>query len=191
MTTPLQIYMDESGLELLDTMGPRAPLDEVPCGAHCDPRFDAEPRRRSIAEGLRNDRGPVKISAGASTTIWRRASLRKKQLRPIESGAGRDRVYVDTSAWIAFFSAHNQNHAEAKRLFREAVSRNVLLTTTNLVLAEVHRLILHRVGVAAAALALERIVSSTKTSVVFASAEHHARRYGMACQVHRAPHHLH
>ena len=100
--------------------------------------------------------------------------MRKKRLRPIESGAGRDSVYVDTSAWIAFFSARDQNHAEAERLFREAVVQNVLLTTTNLVLAEVHRLILHRVGVTAAALALERIVSSAKTSVVFASSTHHA-----------------
>jgi predicted nucleic acid-binding protein len=50
----------------------------------------------------------------------------------------------------------------------------VLLTTTNLVLAEVHRLILHRVGVTAAGLALNRIVSSIRTSVVFASSAHHA-----------------
>jgi predicted nucleic acid-binding protein len=83
-------------------------------------------------------------------------------------------VYVDTSAWIAFFSARDQNHAEAARMFREAVARNVPLTTTNLVIAEVHRLILHRVGVIAAALALDRIVSSAGTSVVFASSAHHA-----------------
>ena len=100
--------------------------------------------------------------------------MRKKQLRPIGGGPGGDRVYVDTSAWIAFFSSRDQNHANAERLFREAVSRNALLTTTNLVLAEVHRLILHRVGMAAAALALQRIVSSSRTSVVFASGAHHA-----------------
>jgi predicted nucleic acid-binding protein len=115
-----------------------------------------------------------KISASASTTIWRRASLRRKQVRPIGGGAAGNRVYVDTSAWIAFFSARNQNHAEAERLFREAAARNVLLTTTNLVLAEVHRLILYRVGAAAATLALGRIESSTRTSVVFASEAHHS-----------------
>jgi len=99
--------------------------------------------------------------------------LRKRQIRVTGSGAGRDKVYVDTSAWIAFFSARDQNHVEAERLFREAVSRNVLLTTTNLVLAEVHRLILHRVGVAAASLALDRIGSSGFTSIVFALGVHH------------------
>jgi predicted nucleic acid-binding protein len=81
---------------------------------------------------------------------------------------------VDTSAWIAFFSARDQNHAEAERLFREAVLRNVILTTTNLVLAEIHRLILHRGGVAPAALALNRIGSSPRTSIVFATAGHHS-----------------
>ncbi len=81
---------------------------------------------------------------------------------------------MDTSAWIAFFSARDQNHAEAERLFREAVSRKVFLTTTNLVLAEVHRLILHRVGVAAAAFALDRIGSSASVSIVFASDVDHS-----------------
>jgi len=81
---------------------------------------------------------------------------------------------VDTSAWIAFLSARDQYHAEAEGLFREAVGRNVLLTTTNLVLAEVHRLILHRVGAGAAAQALDRIESSARVSIVFASGAHHA-----------------
>ena len=100
--------------------------------------------------------------------------MRKRQLRATGSGTGRDKVYVDTSAWIAFFSARDQNHVEAERLFREAVSSKVLLTTTNLVLAEVHRLILHRVGAAAAAMALDRIGSSGFTSIVFASGVHHS-----------------
>jgi uncharacterized protein len=100
--------------------------------------------------------------------------LRKEQFRATGSRAVRDSVYVDTSAWIAFFSARDQNHAEAERLFREAVLRKVLLTTTNLVLAEVHRLILHRAGVAAACVALERIGLSAYTSVVFAADRHHS-----------------
>ncbi len=100
--------------------------------------------------------------------------MRKSQLRVTASGAGRDRIYVDTSVWIAFFSARDQNHAEAERLIREAASRNVLLTTTNLVLAEVHRLVLHRAGVAAASFALDRIATSAHTSIVFASGPHHS-----------------
>jgi len=45
--------------------------------------------------------------------------------------------------------------------------------TTNLILAEVHRLILHRAGVPAAAFAIRRIDQSDRTKVVFATAAHH------------------
>ncbi len=100
--------------------------------------------------------------------------MRKKQPRVIGSGAGSDKVYVDISAWIAFFSAHDQNHAEADRFMREALSHSVLLITKNLVLAEVHRLILHRAGVAPAALVFARIGSSASTTILFASEVHHA-----------------
>ncbi len=99
--------------------------------------------------------------------------MRKEPPAAIASGAGRDSVYVDTSAWIAFFSARDQNHAVAEQLFREAVARKVVLMTTNLVLAEVHRLILHRVGMRAANLALDRIESSARTSILFATDVHH------------------
>ncbi len=100
--------------------------------------------------------------------------MRTRQRRPIGSAVARGSVYVDTSGWIALFSARDQNHAEADRLFREAIARNVPLITANLVLAEVHRLILHRVGAEGAALALDRIESSARVSIVFASAAHHA-----------------
>ncbi len=100
--------------------------------------------------------------------------MREKSSRITGSGAGKNKVYVDTSAWIAFFSARDQNHIEAERLIREAVAHGALLITTNLVLAEVHRLILHRAGVAPAAMALDRIGSSLSTSILFASEAHHA-----------------
>ncbi len=99
--------------------------------------------------------------------------MQKKPPRPTGSGAGRDSVYVDTSAWIALLSARDQNHAVAEQLFREAVALKVVLMTTNLVLAEVHRLILHRVGMRAANLALDRIESSARTSILFATDAHH------------------
>ncbi|MBP1597170.1 MAG: hypothetical protein H6Q05_2547 [Acidobacteria bacterium] len=90
------------------------------------------------------------------------------------SGAGRYSIFVDTSAWIAFFSARDQNHSAAERLFREATARNASLVTTNLVLAEIHRLILHRAGVEAAGHALNTIESSARVSIVFSTGAHHA-----------------
>lgn len=82
-------------------------------------------------------------------------------------------VFVDTGAWIAFFSARDQHHGEAERLFRHAASRRVRLLTTNLVLAELHRLLLFRAGVRPAAAALARVDESALVVVDFPVRAHH------------------
>lgn len=83
------------------------------------------------------------------------------------------RLFVDSGAWIALVSARDQHHAEADALFREVVTRRTRLLTTNLVLAEVHRLLLFRAGVQAAAQALDRLEASPLLSIEFATAIHH------------------
>ena len=93
---------------------------------------------------------------------------------PLTAGIADDSaVFVDSSAWIALFSRRDQHHVEADRMFRSAVGSKKLLYTTNLVLAEIHRLLLYRTGSAAAAAALDRIESSPLVRIVFASAAHH------------------
>jgi predicted nucleic acid-binding protein len=89
------------------------------------------------------------------------------------------RVFVDSSAWFAVASASDGRHAEADRLLRRAVARRVPLVTTNLVLTEVHRLVLYRMGIRPAAAVLDRIEASRLVSIVHATAEHHraARRW--------------
>jgi len=89
------------------------------------------------------------------------------------------RVFVDSSAWFAVASASDGRHAEAERLLREAVAAGIGLVTTNLVLAEVHRLALVRMGIQPAAAMLDRIEASRLVSLVHATAEHHrvARRW--------------
>jgi predicted nucleic acid-binding protein len=82
-------------------------------------------------------------------------------------------VFVDSSAWIALLSARDQNHVEADVLFREAGRRRIALLTTNLVLAEVHRLLLFRAGRAPAAAALARLDESRMLKLIFASHAHH------------------
>jgi predicted nucleic acid-binding protein len=82
-------------------------------------------------------------------------------------------VFVDTSAWVALFSGRDQHHIEADRAFRTALARGVALLTTNLVVAELHRLLLFRAGTAAAAAAIERIDSSDCVTIGFADATHH------------------
>ena len=95
-------------------------------------------------------------------------------MRRTAPAAAPDRLFVDSSAWIALLSRRDQHHAEADALFRGAFGRGARLVTTNLVLAETHRLLLFRAGVRAAAAALDRLESSPALTLTFASAEHHA-----------------
>lgn len=91
------------------------------------------------------------------------------------SGDDPARLFVDSGAWLAFFSARDRLHPEADRLFRRAFARKIRLLTSNLVLAEVHRLLLYRTGIRAAAAALDRIdaAKSVGVEVVFADATVH------------------
>ena len=94
-------------------------------------------------------------------------------------GTGRGRaapalVFVDSSAWIALFSARDRHHEEVDRAFRAAVADSVRLVTTSLVLSEVHRFQLFHAGIAAAARALDAIDASRLVRVAFPHAEHHA-----------------
>ena len=82
-------------------------------------------------------------------------------------------LFVDSGAWIALRSQRDQHHAEADRLFRLALSSRTRLVTTNLVLAEVHRLTLFRAGVEAARRILDRLDASPSVTVHWESAEHH------------------
>jgi uncharacterized protein len=90
-------------------------------------------------------------------------------------GAAPRSLFVDSSAWIALLSARDQRHAEADALLREALSRRLPLLTTNLVLAEVHRLLLFRAGARAAAGALTRIEASERVTIEFSADSHHRR----------------
>ena len=89
------------------------------------------------------------------------------------------KLFVDSGAWMALRSRRDQHHAEADRLFRLAVSRRTPLLTTNLVIAEVHRLTLFRAGLEPAVRALDRIDASSIVTVHHATADDHvaARRW--------------
>ena len=84
------------------------------------------------------------------------------------------RVFVDTGAFVALLSARDDHHTEADGSFRQAAERHVPLVTTNLVVAEAHRLILFRAGIAAAKAALQAIDSSKALTLHFAMAADHA-----------------
>lgn len=89
------------------------------------------------------------------------------------------RVFVDSSAWFAVASASDGRHGEADALLRRAVAAKSTLLTTNLVLAEIHRLALVRMGIHPASMLLARIEASRFVSIVHATVDHHrgARRW--------------
>jgi len=93
--------------------------------------------------------------------------------RNLENRAGENSLFIDTSAWMALFSRRDQYHEDADRTFRKAVESKRRLFTTNLVLAETHRLVLQRVGIRAAATALAKIEASPLVRIEFAGAAHH------------------
>jgi predicted nucleic acid-binding protein len=85
-----------------------------------------------------------------------------------------ERLFVDSGAWVALRSRRDQYHGDADRLFREALQRRIPLLTTNLVIAETHRLTLFRAGAQAAWRGLDRIDASPSVTIHFPTAEHHA-----------------
>lgn len=94
--------------------------------------------------------------------------------RPRTAPAAPAKLFVDSGAWIALRSRRDQHHTEADRLFREALSRRIPLVTTNLIVAETHRLTLFRAGVHPALRALERLDASPSVTIHFATAADHA-----------------
>ena len=84
------------------------------------------------------------------------------------------RLFVDSSAWLALRSRRDQHHVDADRFFNEAIERHIPLLTTNLVVAETHRLTVFRAGIEPALRALERMDASRSVSIHFATAADHA-----------------
>jgi predicted nucleic acid-binding protein len=97
----------------------------------------------------------------------------------IARAAAPARLFVDSGAWLALRSRRDQHHAEADRLFREALARRVPLFTTNLVIAETHRLTLFRIGIQPALRALDLLDASESVTIRFPAAQEHsaARRW--------------
>ena len=82
-------------------------------------------------------------------------------------------LFVDSGAWIALANPRDQHHLDADRLFRAAAESRLGLVTTNLVVAEVHRFLLHRSDPAIAARALHQIEAARNLAIEFATPEHH------------------
>lgn len=76
------------------------------------------------------------------------------------------RVFVDTSAWYAIVDASDARHDSSVASFRGLSRTRAVLVTTGLVLAELHRLILHRSHPAAAIEAVRRVAATPRVELV-------------------------
>jgi len=99
--------------------------------------------------------------------------LQSAPKRPRPVGGEPASLFVDSGAWIALASARDLHHAEADSLFRIAATLRLPLLTTSLVVAEVHRFLLHRAGTAVAARVLDRLEGSPRLTVEFVRPEDH------------------
>src|SRR5262249_61411007 len=107
----------------------------------------AAPSRRAPRAPVRCRRGhrrspPPPTGARAPTAIGVSRSLPTRRHRTARAAAAPARLFVDSGGWIALRSRRDQYHAEADRLFREALQFRIPLVTTHLVIAEAHRLTL-------------------------------------------------
>ena len=93
-------------------------------------------------------------------------------------------LFVDSGAWLAWFSSRDGRHQDADRLIREAIRRKIPLFTSDLVLAEVHRLLLFRAGIKPAAAALDVVDRSPSVSVCFSTAPLHREARGWLARFH-------
>lgn len=79
-------------------------------------------------------------------------------------------VFVDTSAWYAITDRTDTDHPSAAATLKRLANSRARLVTTGHVLAELHRLTLHRSHRQAAAEAVRRIVSTPRVELVHADA---------------------
>ncbi|MGH7894154.1 MAG: type II toxin-antitoxin system VapC family toxin [Candidatus Binatia bacterium] len=83
-------------------------------------------------------------------------------------------MFVDSGVWIAFFSIRDGRHADADALIRAAAAHRLVMMTTNLVLAEVHRWLLFHAGIQPAGAALAAVDATSLLCIEWTTAEHHS-----------------
>ena len=82
-------------------------------------------------------------------------------------------LLLDTSAWFAALNPRQEHHERADRYYRDTLAeRRLALVTTNLVVAEMHALIMTRGQGAAAGLRfLERLQEDARHEIVWVTRE--------------------
>lgn len=83
----------------------------------------------------------------------------------------RSPIYLDTSGWLAALSEREERHLPLRRAYQELIRRGERFVTTNLVVAEMHGLLLKRVGREAGLDFLETLSTESTHGVRFVDRE--------------------
>ncbi|HKT08431.1 MAG TPA: PIN domain-containing protein [Gemmatimonadaceae bacterium] len=75
-------------------------------------------------------------------------------------------VFLDTSGWFAAVNRREYHHAQVVAAYADLVQRRVLLITTNLVVAEMHTLIVRHRGAEAGCALLDAIYADPAYRVI-------------------------
>jgi len=78
-------------------------------------------------------------------------------------------VFVDTSGWLAAASARADHHRDAATLYDDLVARRTPFVTTNLVVAEMHILIVREQGADAGCRLLDAVYADPAYTVITAT----------------------
>jgi predicted nucleic acid-binding protein len=85
------------------------------------------------------------------------------------------RVFVDTAGYYAFVNRRDANHTEARATLEWLLDSQRWLFTTNFVLAEIHAMLLTRMGRSIAARALSEIDDNDEITVIRVNVADEAR----------------
>ena len=80
-------------------------------------------------------------------------------------------VFLDTSGWLAAANSREARHVEAAAAYDELVASRVRLVTTNLVVAEMHILVVRKQGSRAGCVLLDAIYTDPLYTVVATTRE--------------------
>ncbi len=80
-------------------------------------------------------------------------------------------VFIDTSGWFAAVSARERHHTEVAVVYDDLASRGVPLLTTNLVVAEMHALVVRERGALTGCALLDAIYTDPAYRVITSTRE--------------------
>ena len=83
-----------------------------------------------------------------------------------QTGLAGRRVFVDTSAFFATVNRRDESHANAAATLQRLVQERSQLITANFIVAELHALLLARIGREVALTTLQELYASQTTTIV-------------------------